>query len=97
MTGDALHCNFVNDADADADAEANLLTGDALHGNFVNEGPRRHITRANPMQSEARSGKKTVRQLSSGGGRTYWSSETVFLFSVLTSNSTTVIRVFHCI
>ena len=40
------------------DDGANLLTGDALHGNFGNEGPRRHITRGNPMQSEARSGKR---------------------------------------
>ena len=60
------------DADADADADDNddakRLTGDTLHGNFGNEGPRRGITRANPTQSEARSGKKTVRQLSSRGG-----------------------------
>ena len=48
--------------------EVNMLTGDALHGNFGNEGPRRVITRANPTQSEARSGKKTVRRLSRGGG-----------------------------
>ena len=82
-------CKFSADADTGADADtiadidaddANLLTGDALHGNFGNEGPRRHITRANPMQSEARSGKKTVRQLSSRGGRIYRSSETVFVF-----------------
>ena len=48
--------------------EVNMLTGDASHGNFGNEGPRRGITRANPTQSEARSGKKTVWQLSSRGG-----------------------------
>ena len=72
----------IADIDIDAD-DANPLTGDALHGNFGNEGPRRHITRANPMQSEARSGKKTVRQLSNRGGTIYRSSETVFFLQTL--------------
>ena len=58
-------------SDPDADADAKHLTGEIHYmAILAKRGQEDRSQGANPTQSEARSGKKTVRQLSScrGGG-----------------------------